>query len=267
MNHTEPPLHDEFEEEVESIRARLNGYTTPPPPDARAMIARLQPLVEARQAGSRRTVRTGAMLRHWLLLVRAELLLIEPSFWVATAIIFLIGIGVGLASTSDTLPILFTLSAPLLGAASVVVLFRPTSAGLRELERISPTHPLELLYARLLPILCWNGLITLVLLALSAARTPELVWWRLLVVWVGPMLALTMLALYSTIRWGAIAGVAIPLVCWVGVILLAENVRWWWRQASGSNGMLAISIMALLFGVLLLFETQRVFVRQARGER
>jgi len=260
------------------LKESLQTYTVPPAPDRQALIAQLRPLVEARQPGRQHSVFS---VQHWLMVMRGQLIIIEPSFWIASAIVFMIGLGVGWFGNADTLPILLTYLAPLLGAAGVAYVFRPSTEGLRELERISPIRPLELLYARLLPVLCCDGLITLGLLLLIAARTPDIVLWRVLLVWIGPMLALTALALYSVVRWGNIAGVAIPIACWFLFLFLGSQqvlqpnmipfdltagVRWWWRQANGSNGMLIGSGVSVLMGLLMFAEAQRMFAQSQIGE-
>ncbi len=258
----------------------LQNYDMPPAPDTQALIARLTPLVKARQSTRQRARLTTTWHTRWLTLIRTQGMIFESSFWIASLLVLGIGVVVGLYSDVGTLPTLFTCFAPLLGAAGVTYAFRPATEGLRELERISPIRPLELLYSRMIPILICDGIITLVLLTLVSTRTPDITLWRLLLAWIGPLLGLTALALYSAIRWGNIAGVAVPLVLWVAFVLfgwqqaarrsagtfdLTEGARWWWMQANNSNWVLVGSGLLLIGGLILSWETQRLFA-QAKGD-
>ena len=257
----------------------LDGYDAPPAPNKAQLIARLKPLVEARQNVHEQTpLISNWHLRAWLALMGAQVTLLEPPVWIALFIMATLGVIIGLFADAGTLPMLFTWAAPVLGAAGVAYAYRPATKGLRELERISPVHPIELLYARLIPVLVCNGVLALILLSLIVIRTPDLVLWRIVLVWFGPLLGLTGLALYSAVRWGSAVGVAVPVLSWGALNLFgwtqfsAQNVvvqnltafdpltmtHWLWLQASASNWALIGSALAFIGGSLCFWQAQRV---------
>lgn len=160
----------------------------------------------------------GAEVSNLLHLARAQTSLLEAPFWWSSLLLLLLGVGVGYASGGAAgVIVLFVVFAPLLAAGGVAYLFRPATRGLWDLERISPVQPLELLYARLTLILAFNVGLALVLLPFAWNQAPI---WRLLLAWLGPMIGLTGLALYLSVRWHTLAGTLVPLSLWCAMVML-----------------------------------------------
>jgi hypothetical protein len=201
---------------------------------------------------------------NWLHLARSQLILFESSFWLAGALILLLGLFLTAIDGRELLPLAFVLLSPLLAAAGVAYAFRPETRTLGELERLTATGAAELLYTRLALVLAFNLLISFFLLLLIWLEGPQVVLWRLALAWLGPMLALTGLALYITIRWGSLVGAILPLGLWGSLALLgwreallraAEGMTpaaWLLLEVSRSDPALIGSLLACIVGLGLL---------------
>jgi hypothetical protein len=244
----------------------------PTPADSAALIARLTtllPAAESRPAESQPV--PGMSPGLWLQLARAQVRLLGAPFWAASLLVLGLGLALGLAGDGSLLAIAFVLCAPILAALGVAYVFRPEARSLRELEQISPVGALELLFVRLGVALAFNTALCLILLGLITLREPQIVLWRLLVVWLGPMLALTGTALYASLRLGSPAGVAVPLGLWGLLMLLGWHEsrlqggsllgQWVLTQVSHSDAFLLGAVIALLVGLLLVRQAER-YLRQ-----
>jgi len=210
---------------------------------------------------------------NWLRLARSQFVLFEGSFWLSGALILLLGLLMAAVNGRELLPLAFVLLSPLLAAAGVAYAFRPETRTLGELERLTATRPVELLYTRLALVLAFNLLTSVLLLLLIWLEGSQVVLWRLVLVWLGPMLALTGLALFTTIRWGALVGTLLPLGLWGSLVLLgwreafyhiAEGMTltsWLLVEVSYSSPVLMGSLMASLVGMGLLILAGRSVTR------
>lgn len=281
--------------EIDAVAERLNTYTVPEPDSARLLAAlkpgALKPIVEQRAAervnrslrlagdsipqqdermgGQRKPL--SAALRDWLRLARLQTKVVEASFWWACLLV--IGIGALIAaSTADALTtLLLILSSPLIAILGVAMLFRPATRTLWELEQFGTFQPFELLYVRLALILLVNLAGVSLLLFVAGTQGLQIVLWRLLLIWLGPMIGLTGIALFASLRWNSAVGLAAPLVVWAGTMVLG------WRESildlrptptfdaaqqlialvSGSPLLLAASAALLVIGVVCIIESGR----------
>ena len=216
-------------------------------------------------------------LGNWLRLARGQLVLFESSFWLSGALVLLLGLFLTIVEVGELLPLAFVLLAPLLAVAGVAYAFRPETRTLGELERLTATGIAELLYVRLALVLAFNLLISLLLLLLIWLEGPQIVLWRLVLAWLGPMLALSGLALYTTVRWGSLVGAILPLALWGGLALLgwreallraAEGMTpaaWLLLGINHSNTALISSILACLVGLGLLGLAGRTVTDERRS--
>lgn len=210
---------------------------------------------------------------NWLRLSRSQFVLFEGSFWLSGALILLLGLLMAAVDGRELLPLAFVLLSPLLAAASVAYAFRPETQTLGELERLTATSPVELLYTRLALVLAFNLLVSGLLLLLIWLEGSQVVLWRLLLAWLGPMLALSGLALFTTIRWGSLVGTLLPLGVWASLVLLgwrealyhiAEGMTltsWLLVEIGRSSPVLMGSLMACLAGLGLLILVGRSVTR------
>lgn len=233
-----------------------------PDPDAQQR-ARLLTALTPYLPGATATRPPG--LKNWLRLARSQLVLFEKSFWLAGIFVLLLGLVIVSLDGRELLPLAFVLFSPLLATAGVAYAFRPETRTLGELERLTATGSLELFYTRLALVLGFNLLVALGLLALIWLEGPQVALWRLALTWLGPLLSLTGLALYATIRWGALVGLLLPFGLWGGLVTLglresllhaAEGVTlstWLLSGIDSSTPVLIGSMLASILGLGLLF--------------
>lgn len=264
---------------LEPMAAQLAGYVAPQPSPAETarLLAHLRPLVAARAAAEERLDDPEEFLpegeaptgpRFWLRLAWSQTALIEPAFWWASGAVLLLGLFLG--ALDGAAATLFALFGPVLAAGAVAYAFRPATRSLGELERACPIQPLELVYARLSLVLSFNLLVVLASLGSVWMQEPRAVLWRLVIAWLGPLMALAGVALYTTVRWGAIAGAAVPLTLWAGLVMGGLQWAAWQTGLSTrllldqvgpfvaqSNGVLLASALALAAGLTLFRQAGR----------
>lgn len=199
----------------------LESYTLPDP--KREQRARLLAALDPHLPLS-----NNFLQRKWkymLRLMRCQLVVFEFSFWFSGLIILLLGFLMTLLRGGELLPLLLLTLSPLLAAGSVVYLFRPETRTLHELEILTATHPAEALMARLFMVFGLNVLVTFLLMLVIHLESTQIILWRLALAWLGPLLTLSGMALYATLRWGVLPGAVLPLVLWGGLVILG------WREA------------------------------------
>lgn len=239
----------------------LESYTLPDPDMEQR--ARLLAALDAYLPGSD-AIQAGGM-KNWLHLARSQLVLFESSFWMAGLLVLLLGLALAVLDGREVLPLTIMVLSPLLAAASVVYAFRPETRILSELELLSATHPVELLFTRLAMVLSFNLLIASLLMLLVQLEGARIVLWRLVLAWMGPLLVLAGLALYATLRWGAGIGIVLPLGLWGSLVLLGwreallrtvENTpptAWLLMMIGSSQAVLIASALLCVVGLMLLF--------------
>lgn len=241
--------------DLSDIEAQLSTYASPEP-DTAALLARLTSLKAASPP-----ILDGW---GWLRLARTQTLLLSTRFWIAT--LFIIALGILLVTAyGGTMLTIYALGSPVLAVAVSAYLFRAETPTLREFELLGSYGAFELLYIRVLLVLAYTFFITLFLLLAASTQGVNVVLWRLLVIWLGPMVGLTGLALYATVRWNNFAGAALPVGIWMAMLVLG------WREAipggvmaapvwqilsaavSQSNGLLFGALAGFVGGVALIW--------------
>jgi hypothetical protein len=238
------------------LEAELRAFKAPEP-DTAALLARL---TAVRQSAVRE-----ARWRGWWRLARTQTALLTARFWWATFLVIVIGV-VLVASYGGAMLVAYGLCSPVLAVAGTAYLFRPETRTLYEFEVFGGYSLLELLYMRLLMVLGYTSAIALVLLLAATTQGLEVVLWRLVIIWFGPMVGLTGLALYATVRWNAFAGAALPMGVWAAMIALG------WHNTtpelvidvsmsalltaaiSQSNSLLAAALAGLVGGAALIWQ-------------
>jgi hypothetical protein len=271
IEHDLPPEARDELGDLQAVFGRLRQYDTAEPDRAR-LLSTLVPLL-VKPAENLTTTLPRRGMREWLRLAWAQLMLLEAPFWWSSLLIIVIGVvlGVRFSGAEGTLALL--LLSPLVAAAGVAYLFRPATRTLWEFEQLSHVQPLEFFYARLSLILLLNGLIALFLLIFVWTDDLQIVLWRLLLIWLGPMISVIGIALYCSVRWNNFVGVIAPVLMWGALVVVG------WRDtvlATAINLLDASTILthfnlsgtipllaavALTFGLFFIYEAGRMVTR------
>lgn len=257
---------------LDNVHDQLAAYDLPDPtPQEMALLmAKLKPVLNARAEAIPAPVpQQKRSVLDWMRLVWAQTSLLDTSFWWASMMVFVFGTLVIALNPTGWLTLILLLIAPVLTAVSVALVFRTTMTGLWELEQVSVRNPIELLYARLALVLAYNTLFLFVLSVFIQLQVPQVIFWRLLLVWFGPMLMLAGMAVYASVRLGIYASIILPMSLWFLLLLLgwqrivAERIpmnvppMFWLAQFSQSSVMLTGTLVTLLIGIVCLWLAAR----------
>lgn len=168
---------------------------------------------------------TGASL---LAAVRSQIPVVGLPFWLACALIIVLGVLIGNLWLQPLVsPLLLT--APPLAALGVGYAFRALDTGMAELERACPVRPVELALARLLLVVGFDLALALLLMPWNTAA--PLVSGGdvgLILDWLAPLLLCSGISLLGTQRYGMLAGILGGLGPWgvyVGLhVLVGQGV-------------------------------------------
>jgi len=260
--------------DVQPLMQRLAQYDVPEP-DSERLLASLTLLLKQRRETEPVPIHEppGRSFHDWLRLAWSQTELLEAPFWWSSLLLTLIGVLLGMSYGSAAATLCLMLISPLVAVTGVAYLFRPATRILWELEQLSQVQPLEFLYARLALILTLNLTLAVVLLFVAWTQGLQIVLWRLLLIWFGPMIGLTGIALFCSVHWNTLAGVIVPMVAW-GLLVVAgwreivlntsldlPNVAVFITLLGMSNTLLLLAVAALVVGLLLLYESGRWITR------
>jgi hypothetical protein len=256
--------------DVQPLIQHLAHYDVPEPDSVR-LLTTLKPLLKARRETETPILEfQQRSFRDWLRLAWAQTELLEGPFWWSSLLLSAVGLFLGLSYGSAFTILCLVFLSPLIAAAGVAYIFRPATRTIWELERLSLVQPFELLYARLALILMMNILLAIGLMLAVWSQGAQLILWRLLLIWFGPMIGMTGIALFCSVRWTTIAGMVAPMAIWLGMIALG------WRetvfsntmttatliaQIDTSNALLLTALTAFIVGLVCLYESGRWVTR------
>ena len=158
--------------------------------------------------------------------IRSQIPVVGLPFWLACALVIVLGVLVGnLWFQPLVSPLLLT--APPLAALGVGYAFRAVDAGMAELERACPAHPVELALSRLLLVVGFDLALALLLLPWNTGAS--LVSGGdagLILDWLAPLLLSSGVSALGTQRYGVTAGTLGGLSLWgvyVGLHVLVDQ--------------------------------------------
>ena len=200
----------------------------PTPEDTRRLIAHLQPAA-ARAAPVASPTRlalqgwTGGVLEEaWglLRLVRAQVGLLTPSFWLASVVIVALGVLLVWAAPNLSRSFLLYVIGPLLAYIGTASAFRASGLMMLEVELACPPSARQLTVARLSVVLSYDLALGLLLSALlwpgSGAG-----FWLLTLHWLAPLLLGIGLTLLLSLRAPIARAAAITYTGWLALLMLA----------------------------------------------
>jgi hypothetical protein len=204
---------------------RLTEWQAPQPSPADTqrllvrLISQMPGLSPVRQAiSTRQQSRHGSLF--WLLVVaRAQVSLFGLSFWLASALITLVGAGAVLGHLLSAQDVLLSILGPFLGYLGTIVAFRGPGMQVLELELVCLPSPWQLALARLVIILGYDlGLGFVLGLALWASGAEQVL--ALLLSWFMPLLLVAGLALLLSLRLSVQAAASLAYGSWLAVLAL-----------------------------------------------
>ncbi len=273
-DHDLSPEQHETLGDVQPLMQRLAQYEVPEP-DSAVLLASLTPFLKKQQDTEMLPVYEPPHrgFYDWLRLAWAQTALLEAPFWWSSLLITLLGVLLGIGFGGTAAIICLMLVSPLIAVTGVAYLFRPATRTLWELQQLSQVQPLEFLYARLALILSLNLTLAAALLFVAWTQGLQIVLWRLVFIWFGPMIGLTGIALYASVRWNTLAGVITPIVTWgvfvfagwreivLNTVFVLPNAATFITFLGMSNTLFLLAIAALVMGLLLLYEAGRWVTR------
>lgn len=211
----------EFEELMDTF-ADLAAWRAPAPTDAetRDLIARLRPYVPELSA-VRRALRSRRPsiwfeLHQLVWLVRSQISVLQPSFWLVTALVTLLGALALLAGLDLSQGVVLQLVGPILSYLGTVSAFRGSQLHVLEFELACPPSPRQLALARLSIVLTYDVALGAVLTAVSSSQSGAAMA-VLTLHWLAPLLLGVGLTLVLSLRLRIDQAAAIAYVAWLAV--------------------------------------------------
>lgn len=221
-----PPLRARLAEDMDSeaeaddllpAMLRLKRWQTAGASDARRqqIVARLRETAAHRQ-------RTSTLDRwlEWrpLLLLRAQIPVVQREIWIASAFLMALGAVLTLLMTGPAGGSLtFVLFAPVIAATGVALLYNDEVDQVMEIERAT-LDPVEvILLARMSLVFGFDALLGIAASLFIAALQPDLLLWPFVLSWLAPMTLLSSLAFLISVIWrDSAAGILVSLSVWCG---------------------------------------------------
>jgi hypothetical protein len=217
------------EESADLIPAlrRLSEWQAPrpEPADTRRLLVRLALALPApsplRQAIREHRQHRGAFL---LATARAQVSLFGPGFWLVSALVTLVGVGIVLSKMLPDQELVLRLSGPLLAYLGTIVAFRGRGEKALELELVCLPSPLQLILARLVIVLGYDVGLGLGLgLALWAGGTEHVL--ALTLSWLMPLLLVAGLALLLSLRLPVQAAASLAYGSWLAILTIGSTTN------------------------------------------
>ena len=197
----------------------------PAPADTRRLLARLAPALPV-PSPVRRAIREHRQHRGAFLLAtaRAQVSLFGPGFWLVSALVTLVGVGIVLSKVLPDQELVLRLSGPLLAYLGTIVAFRGRGAKALELELVCLPSPLQLALARLVIVLGYDVGLGLALgLALWAGGTEHVL--ALTLSWLMPLLLVAGLALLLSLRLPVQAAASLAYGSWLAILTIGSTTN------------------------------------------
>jgi hypothetical protein len=195
------------------------------PADTQALLAALAPALPQRSA-VRAAVRAHYAHRHgslaWLLdTARAQVSILRPTFWLASAVVTLLGIYLELVSRDNASVMLLHAIGPLLAYLGIAASFRGVGLRMFESEVACPSSPLQLIIARLVIVLGYDVALGLCLSLAPWLRADHGVSFLAVTLhWLMPLLLVAGLSLVLSLRLPVAMAAGLAYGSWLAVLAL-----------------------------------------------
>jgi hypothetical protein len=179
--------------------------------------ARVAQLALVQLHGQRRSWRQR--LADWwpLLLLRAQVRVVQREIWLASALIMLLGgaVTVILYAPHDLGDLPLVLVAPVVAAVGVALLYSTDEQSVMEIEQATPTSPQLILLLRLAMVFGVDFMLGLLGSLVLTIANPNYSLWPLVITWLAPMTFLSALAFLMSVMFAdAQTGTVVSLLLW-----------------------------------------------------
>lgn len=215
-------IHQSPEDEYlpEDLGQAARWYVTRPVPESPPDLT--QRLMTRLQAEEIAIVRVSPQdyqpISQTLRMVRWQLTLLGPWFWITGSVLLGIGVGTAPFLPQNAAITLLIYMLPLTTVLSAIYALRRVRPGLRDLEKSSPTGFIEMMTGAILTLVCFN-----VVLGLLVTIALSLVHWAafgtLLASWLAPLLLLVASSFPVALRWGTGPAMVVGGGPWLLLIL------------------------------------------------
>ncbi len=151
-----------------------------------------------------------------LLLLRAQIPVVQREIWIASA--FLMALGGVLTLFTMNLnggSLTFVLMAPIIAATGIAMLYNDETEQVMEIERAMPDPVAAILLARMTLVFGFDVLLGVVASLLITLLNPSVLLWPFVLSWLAPMALLSSLAFLITVIWrDSVAGILVSLSLW-----------------------------------------------------
>ena len=156
-----------------------------------------------------------------LQLVGLQTTLMSRWFIVGTVIFLALGLMLSSDFSSDASQFLITVS-PILGLLTLSHEYRAQLYKVEELESVCRYSPVQVAAARIFVVLGYNVILGTVS-TLLVESTSNVVFWKLIINWLGPLFLILGIALAASLTLGILQGCLAAAAVWLAQITLMEN--------------------------------------------
>ena len=261
-NREQRPSPENWNQEGESLpedlRQVAQWYTTRPLPEptpefTRRFMTRLQ---TEEIAVARVSFQSRPSILQTLRMTRWQLALLGPWFWIAGAVLLVLGMSAAPFLPQSEAITLLIYALPLTAVLGAVYALRRVTPGLRDVEKSSPTGFVEMMTGVVLALVGFN-----VVLGLLATVSLSLMHWtafgELVASWLGPLLLLVAISFPVALRWGTFPAMLVGGGPWLLLMLFAAarsgDVSTRFLLATQPDVLLGLQLCAAALGAVILF--------------
>lgn len=215
----------EESEDLLPALSRLSEWQAPQPSqaDTRHLLTRLMsalPIISpVRQAIREHQQRQRTRVALLLATAYTQVSLFGLGFWLVSALVTLVGVGVVLSRVVPDQELILRASGPLLAYLGTTIAFRGSGLRVMELELACLPSPLQLVMARLVIVLSYDLVLSLVLsLMLWLGGTGDVL--ALALSWLMPLLLVAGLALLLSLRLSVQIAASLAYGIWLAILAI-----------------------------------------------
>lgn len=260
------PLYQVFDE--------LDKYQLNPPPmeATKQLIQQLKPILAQETASVKREERFKEILANAqrsnslpviLQLVGPQTALMSEWFVVGTIVFLILGIMLSSSFETNSLRFLIAVS-PFLGLLTLLHEYRAQIYKVEEMEAACRYSPAQVATARIIVVLGYNVVLgTTGTLLIGSAN---IVIWKLIINWLGPLLLILGIALAASVKLGVLGGCMTAATVWLAQLTLMEGGSFLQLLIPNLTSV-ASDITSMFMGIGLIYFTLLIWRLEARLPR